>query len=76
MIISDIEANNSGRNFEAINSDKYAEQRATGNMLKIQNLTKIYDNKFKAVDNLSVEMYGGEIYALLGHNGAGKTTTI
>ena len=45
-------------------------------MLKIQNLTKVYDNKFKAVDQLNVEMYGGEIYALLGHNGAGKTTTI
>ena len=30
----------------------------------------------KAVNDLNVEMYGGEIYALLGHNGAGKTTTI
>ena len=65
-----------GRNFEAVKSEKYAQQREAGNVLKIQNLTKIYDKNIKAVDNLSMEMYGGEIYALLGHNGAGKTTTI
>ncbi len=29
-----------------------------------------------AVDDLSVNMYKGQIFALLGHNGAGKTTTI
>lgn len=29
-----------------------------------------------AVDRLSLDMYEGEITALLGHNGAGKTTTI
>jgi len=28
------------------------------------------------VDNLSLTMYAGQIFALLGHNGAGKTTTI
>ena len=31
---------------------------------------------FKAVDNLSVDLYTGQIFALLGHNGAGKTTTL
>lgn len=39
-------------------------------------MTKIYGKGVRAVDKLNVEMYGGEIYALLGHNGAGKTTTI
>ena len=39
-------------------------------------MTKYYGPNMKAVDNLSMEMYGGEIFALLGHNGAGKTTTI
>ena len=40
-------------------------------MLKIENLTKQYDEK-KAVDDLSL----GEIYGFIGHNGAGKTTTL
>ena len=30
----------------------------------------------KAVDNLSLQVRQGEIYAFLGRNGAGKTTTI
>ena len=29
-----------------------------------------------AVDKLSIDMYEGDITALLGHNGAGKTTTM
>ncbi len=29
-----------------------------------------------AVDNLSLEVYAGEIFGFLGHNGAGKTTTV
>lgn len=44
-------------------------------MISIKNLTK----KFKdlcAVDSLSLDIYEGEIFALLGVNGAGKTTTI
>lgn len=44
-------------------------------MLKISGLTKIYGNK-KAVDNLSLHIKSGEMYAFIGHNGAGKTTTI
>jgi ABC-2 type transport system ATP-binding protein len=31
---------------------------------------------FRAVDDLTFEIYGGEIFALLGPNGSGKTTTI
>jgi ABC-2 type transport system ATP-binding protein len=43
-------------------------------MLKLENVTKYYDN-FKAVDNLSFTVGEGEIFGLLGVNGAGKTTT-
>ena len=42
---------------------------------QINNLTKIYGEK-KAVDNLSLHIKAGEMYAFIGHNGAGKTTTI
>ncbi|MGG7179100.1 ABC transporter ATP-binding protein [Clostridium paraputrificum] len=45
-------------------------------MISIQNITKSYNGKYKAVDNLNLEMNDGEIFGLLGPNGAGKTTTI
>ena len=44
-------------------------------MLKIRNFTKCYDGK-AVVDDLSLEVADGDIYAFIGHNGAGKTTTI
>lgn len=34
------------------------------------------NDKFKAVDNLSLTLFKNQILCLLGHNGAGKTTTI
>lgn len=42
-------------------------------MLKIKNLTKKY-GEVKAVDNLSLEIAAGEIYAFIGHNGQGELT--
>lgn len=44
-------------------------------MLSIQNLTKRFGGQ-TAVDNLSLEVPGGQIVGLLGPNGAGKTTTL
>lgn len=44
-------------------------------MLLINNLVKNY-GKFKAVDNLSLEIGKGEIFGFVGANGAGKTTTM
>ena len=44
-------------------------------IITINNLTRRFGDKI-AVDNLSLEVYAGEVFGFLGHNGAGKTTTI
>ncbi len=44
-------------------------------MIRAENLTKKFGEKI-AVDNLSLEIFRGEVFGLLGKNGAGKTTTI
>ncbi len=45
-------------------------------MIEIKNLTKIYNKTKIAVDNITMTINKGEIFAFIGHNGAGKTTTI
>ena len=44
-------------------------------MIRLENLTKLYGS-FVAVDDISLEVKGGELFGLLGPNGAGKTTTL
>jgi len=44
-------------------------------IIQLKGLTKLYGSQ-KAVDNLDLNVYKGEIFGLLGPNGAGKTTTI
>ena len=42
----------------------------------INDLSKIYDNGFKALKKINLNIKKGEILAMLGPNGAGKTTLI
>ena len=44
-------------------------------IIEVNSLTKTFNGN-KAVDNISFEVYQGEILGLLGPNGAGKTTTL
>ena len=45
-------------------------------MLEVINYSKAYKSGKKAVNNISLKVNPGEIFAFIGHNGAGKTTTI
>lgn len=52
-----------------------SEQNKKEHIISVENLTKKFGD-FTAVDNISLTVDKGEIFAFLGPNGAGKTTTI
>ena len=43
-------------------------------ILRMQDITKIYPNGFMANKEVKLTINAGEIHALVGENGAGKTT--
>ena len=46
------------------------------NAIETENLTKVYNNNFTAVNSLNLKIPNESIFGMLGPNGAGKTTTI
>ena len=66
------ETNN--KDFEG--EELYKDKTKPDDALRIQNIVKIFGDGKKAVDNVNLNFYKDEIFALLGHNGAGKTTLI
>jgi len=62
------------KNFEG--EDLYKDKTNPDDVLHIQNIVKVFGDGKRAVDNVNLNFYKDEIFALLGHNGAGKTTLI
>ena len=50
-----------------------AESRAVTPVLEMQNISKTFGNT-RALTNVSLTVYPGEVHALMGENGAGKST--
>ena len=62
------------KNFQDLSN--FNQQRKKQNdCLSLVNITKYFDS-LKAVDNFNGDLFGNEIFCLLGHNGAGKTTLV
>ncbi|KAL4476002.1 hypothetical protein ABPG72_007888 [Tetrahymena utriculariae] len=54
-------------------------QEGQNKTIKIQNLSKQFKTEGvlkRAVDQINLQMYSGQVFSFLGHNGAGKSTTI
>ena len=66
---------NNNENLSLQNGTSNAQAPVIKPILSIRNLTKKYKDRY-AVNNISLDIYSGQIVGFLGANGAGKSTTI
>jgi len=59
----------------AVSTRPVAGQPGILEIIRCEQLTKVYPGDILAVDHLDLTVHAGEIFGLLGPNGAGKTTT-
>ena len=45
-------------------------------MIRISNLSKIYNNEIEAIKDISLNINDGDIYGIIGLSGAGKSTLV
>lgn len=60
---------------DATAADMIEKSNMTNVVIGLERITHKF-GALRAVDNLSLDLYGNQITVLLGHNGAGKTTTM
>lgn len=46
------------------------------NAVFLENVSKVFPDQNKAIDNVTIRLEPGEVFGFLGPNGAGKTTTV
>ena len=45
-------------------------------MIELKHITKVYDNNYRALDDINLTIRDGEIFGIIGQSGAGKSTLV